>query len=95
MESYTQRACQNWFFMNKIIDRCGCFPSYDELYKALQLNQKVKSPPCTFFEHATCVAKMKNVKDLSEWNSACLPACDHTSIHQESVLVRYIYIVRD
>ena len=42
--------------------------------------------PCNFFEHASCVAKMKNEADHS-YDHACLPACDHTSIHQESIHV--------
>ena len=50
--------------------------------------------PCNFFEHASCVAKMKNEADHS-YDHACLPACDHTSIHQESihVCINYTYAI--
>ena len=49
--------------------------------------------PCNFFEHASCVAKMKNEADHS-YDHACLPACDHTSIHQESIHVcRFFFYV--
>ena len=40
--------------------------------------------PCNFYEHANCVASFIN-KDGFENDTECLPSCDHTSIHQESI----------
>ena len=42
---------------------------------------------CNFFEHATCVAPLRNTDDLSEFNKNCLPSCDLTSIHQDGIHV--------
>ena len=58
--------------------KCDCYPSYDSNFHA----DGVKS--CNFYEHANCVASFIN-KDDFENDTECLPSCDHTSIHQESI----------
>ena len=68
--------------MKKIEDKCQCYPSYDE-----QLHKLHRSKPCNFFEHSTCVAKIHNTNDQFEFMKECLPACDHTTVHQEGIHV--------
>jgi len=78
-ENYTQRACEATKLIDKIIGECGCYPSYDELFEEHQNETR----PCSFFEHSTCVASIRNKFDPSDHN--CLPSCNLTSIHQESI----------
>ena len=85
--NYTQRGCQLYALMKKIEDKCQCYPSYDE-----QLHKLHRSKPCNFFEHSTCVAKIHNTNDQFEFMKECLPACDHTTVHQEGIHVSHRHL---
>ena len=84
--NYTQRSCLTDHFINKVTSTCGCYPSYD--VKNFELTGM---KACNFFEQATCVATLQNKFDETEFTDKCLPSCDHTSIHQESIHVSPFY----
>ena len=67
--------------MRKVTDKCDCYPSYDLTF----IHNGKRA--CNFFEQATCVATLQNQFDETEFSNECLPSCDHTSIHQESIHV--------
>ena len=57
----------------------GCYPNYDKQWN------KPNWRACSFFEHSTLVAPLKN--NLTDYVDTCLPSCDHTNIHQSGIQV--------
>ena len=62
---------------------------YDEQFNNVMRDNISEWRLCNFFEHATCVAPLRNTDDLSQFNKNCLPSCDLTSIHQDGIHVSF------
>ena len=49
--SYTQRACENGQIMERILNYCDCFPSYDKQFEQYMEKKNLTARACNFFEH--------------------------------------------
>ena len=49
--SYTQRACENGQIMERILNYCDCFPSYDKQFEKYMEMKNLTARACNFFEH--------------------------------------------
>merc|ERR1711894_229753 len=80
---------QNICEYKKIIDgykrECDCVPSYLINHYILKSDNTTK--PCTFFQHATCIASLQtDTEHRARLNAnRCHPKCDYTKIEIESV----------
>ena len=61
--------------------------SYDDDYEIF-IKQDKSLKPCNFFEQSTCIASHRNEYDEQDFSAECLPACSHSTIHQEGTSVR-------
>ena len=48
---YTQRACENGQIMERILNYCDCFPSYDKQFEHYMEKRNLSARACNFFEH--------------------------------------------
>ena len=103
--NYSKRNCEVLEYMSKVVETCGCYPSYDYSYKTILTDQywvnflKQKKPnlidfeltsnPCNFFEQSTCITFLQQGLDETEFSYECLPKCYHSSIDQKKIHVSY------
>ena len=76
--------------MKIVAKKCNCYPSYDSQF--IRMNGVAA---CNFFEHASCLATIRNKFEQIDIANHCLPSCDHTTVNQESIHVSYKDIAAD
>ena len=100
---YSKRNCEVLEYMSKVVETCGCYPSYDYSYKTIltdqywveHLRQRKSSlvdfnaKPCNFFEQSTCITSLQQGFDEAEFSYECLPKCSHTSTDQKKIHVSH------
>ena len=107
--NYSKRNCEVLEYMSKVVETCGCYPSYDYSYKTILtdqywvnfLNQKktnlidfeLTSKPCNFFEQSTCITSLQQGFDEKEFSYECLPKCYHSSIDQKKIHVSNLWFL--